>query len=122
MTTETRTYDSSLIGSLRRKGMKLTAAARRRIPTTQFALPNRRYPIEDASHARNALSRVSQYGTPAEKARVRKKVHAKYPGIGGKGRMSNHLTRLRSSGYFQPSTSRPGKKHPSGATYGAGVD
>jgi hypothetical protein len=61
---------------------KLTAAARRKIPSGEFALPGRRYPIEDASHARNALSRVSQHGTPAEKATVRAKVHAQYPGIG----------------------------------------
>ena len=36
----------------------------------------------DASHARNALARVSQHGTAEEKATVRAKVHAKYPGIG----------------------------------------
>jgi hypothetical protein len=64
---------------------KLTAAARKRIPAKNFALPGGRYPIEDASHARNALSRVSQFGTPSEKARVRAKVHAKYPGIGTLG-------------------------------------
>lgn len=40
------------------------------------------YPIPDESHARNALSRVAQHGSPAEKARVRARVHAKYPGIG----------------------------------------
>ena len=63
---------------------KLTTAARKRIPTAEFAGPDRSYPIEDASHARNALSRVSQHGSPALKARVRAKVHAKYPGIGKK--------------------------------------
>lgn len=61
---------------------KLTAAARRAIPTGSFALPGRRYPIENPSHARNALSRVSQFGTPSEKATVRSAVHSKYPGIG----------------------------------------
>ena len=64
--------------------MKLTAATRNKIPTKEFAGPDRSYPIEDASHARNALSRVSQYGTPSLKARVRAKVRAKYPGIGSK--------------------------------------
>lgn len=63
---------------------KLTAKSRDAIPGSDFALPGRRYPIENASHARNALSRVSANGTPAEKATVRAKVHAKYPGIGGK--------------------------------------
>lgn len=61
---------------------KLTAATRNAIPTSKFALGGRRYPIEDAAHARNALSRVSQNGSPAEKAEVRRKVHARYPGIG----------------------------------------
>lgn len=61
---------------------KLTAKARKNISTKNFALPGRRYPIHDMSHARNALSRVAQHGTPAEKATVRRKVHAKYPSIG----------------------------------------
>jgi hypothetical protein len=61
----------------------LTTAARKALPATSFALPDRRYPIEDASHARNALARVSQHGTPEEKARVRAAVHRRYPGIGG---------------------------------------
>lgn len=61
---------------------KLTTKARKAIAPKNFALPGRRYPIEDKSHARNALARVSQHGTSAEKATVRRKVHAKYPGIG----------------------------------------
>lgn len=61
---------------------KLTTKTRNAIPTKSFALPGRRYPIEDKSHARNALSRVSGNGTPAEKAKVRAAVHRKYPGIG----------------------------------------
>ena len=60
----------------------LTTKARDALHKSSFALPGRRYPIEDANHARNALARVSQYGTPAEQAAVRAKVHAKYPGIG----------------------------------------
>jgi hypothetical protein len=68
---------------------KLTAVLRKKIPGSDFALPGKRsksggkggYPIEDASHARNALSRVSTFGSPAEKATVRRKVHAKYPKI-----------------------------------------
>jgi hypothetical protein len=60
---------------------KLTTAARDNLKATAFALRNRRYPIEDANHARNALARVSQYGTPAEQSTVRAKVAAKYPGI-----------------------------------------
>lgn len=61
---------------------KLTTKARKAIPTGEFALPGRRYPIEDESHAQNALARVSQHGTPEEKATVRAAVHRKYPGMG----------------------------------------
>ena len=61
---------------------KLTTKARKAIPTDDFALPGRRYPVENRSHAANALSRVSQNGTPAEKATVRAKVRRKYPTMG----------------------------------------
>jgi hypothetical protein len=57
---------------------KLDAAARNALPEGAFALPGRRYPIHDDNHARDALARVSQYGTPEEKAKVRKAVFAKY--------------------------------------------
>ena len=63
---------------------RLTAKGRKKIKGSNFALPGRRYPIHDAAHARNALSRVAQHGTPAEKAAVRRKVRKKYPGIGKK--------------------------------------
>jgi hypothetical protein len=58
---------------------KLTAATRKRIPKKDFAGPDGSYPIENASHARNALARAS--GKPIE-ARVRAAVHRKYPDIG----------------------------------------
>jgi hypothetical protein len=63
---------------------KLTAAARKKIPAKSFALPGRRYPIEDKSHAQNALSRVSQFGSTSEKSAVRSAVHSKYPEMGKK--------------------------------------
>ena len=73
---------------------RLSAATRQRLPKKDFALPGKgkgpkgagagSYPVPDASHARNALARVSQHGTPAEKAAVRAKVRSKFPGIGGK--------------------------------------
>jgi hypothetical protein len=59
----------------------LSYAARKRLPDSAFALPGRQYPIHDAAHARNALSRVSQFGTAREKRIVRMKVHRRYPGI-----------------------------------------
>jgi len=62
---------------------KLTSAKRNALPTKSFAEPKqRKYPINDANHARNALSRVSQFGTPAEKAKVRSAVAKKFPSIG----------------------------------------
>lgn len=63
---------------------KLTYQERKHIPKKDFALPGGHYPIEDKAHARNALARVSQFGTPEEKAKVRLAVHRKYPEIGKK--------------------------------------
>jgi len=61
---------------------KLTTAKRKALPAKSFAGPDRSYPINDPNHARNALARVSQHGTPAVKAKVRAAVHRKYPDIG----------------------------------------
>lgn len=61
--------------------MKLTTKKRNDLPDKSFAVKGRAYPIEDENHARNALSRVAVYGSPEEKAEVRKKVAAKYPSI-----------------------------------------
>ena len=64
--------------------VKLTKGQRDRLSSKSFAGPDRSYPINDPSHARNALSRVSQHGGEELKARVRAAVHRKYPGIGKK--------------------------------------
>jgi hypothetical protein len=64
---------------------KLSTSARKALPTKSFAEPDKRkYPIENEAHARNALSRVSQSGTPMEKAKVKAAVKKKYPAIGKK--------------------------------------
>ena len=60
---------------------RLKAKTRNKLPAKDFAGPDRSYPLEDMSHARNALARVSQHGTEALKAAVRAKVHKKFPGI-----------------------------------------
>jgi len=61
---------------------KLTSAQRNALPRSDFAQPSKRkYPINDRSHARNALSRVAQHGSPSQKARVRAAVRRRYPGI-----------------------------------------
>jgi hypothetical protein len=77
---------------------KLTTKARKAIPTKNFAGPDRSYPIENASHARNALARVSQHGSAKVKAEVRAKVHAKYPDIGkSRGPKADHFVRTGKS-------------------------
>lgn len=63
---------------------KLTAAARKAIPSGEFAGPDRSYPIEDKSHARNALARASQHASPELQKKIKAKVHAKFPEIGKK--------------------------------------
>jgi hypothetical protein len=59
---------------------KLTSRGRRRMKAKQFALPGNRFPINDASHARNALARASAL-PPAERQKVRRKVKARFPSI-----------------------------------------
>lgn len=61
---------------------KMTARRRRSLPKSKFGLPSKRkYPIDTKGRARNALARVSQHGTPTEKAQVRRRVARKYPSI-----------------------------------------
>jgi hypothetical protein len=73
----------------------LTAARRKALPASKFVFPGKRaYPIDTANRARNALSRVSQFGSSGEKATVRAKVHKKFPAIGrGEGARTNAMTR-----------------------------
>jgi hypothetical protein len=59
-----------------------TKAGRASMSTSSFALPGKKkYRIDDLPHARNALARVAQHGTPTEKKQVRAKVTAKYPSL-----------------------------------------
>jgi len=69
---------------------ELTQAQRDALPASAFAIPERReYPYRglpggpenNRRHAANALARVTHYGTPEEKARVRAAVAAEYPGM-----------------------------------------
>jgi hypothetical protein len=55
---------------------------RKKLSTKSFALPGKRkYPIPDKAHARNALARVAQNGTPAEKKTVRAAVTKRFPSL-----------------------------------------
>jgi len=66
----------------------LSTEERKDLPKSELANPKKEgeesgsYPIPDKAHARNALARVSQHGSPAMKAKVRAKVHKEYPDIG----------------------------------------
>jgi len=62
--------------------MKLSYGKRKRLPSKDFALEKeRKYPIHDIAHARNALARVSAFGTQAEKKEVKREVYAAYPSL-----------------------------------------
>ncbi len=74
---------------------KLTAKARDSLPASTFAGPGRSYPVPDASHARNALARASQHAMPALKAKIRAKVHAKFPDIKMQSRMDGGAVNYR---------------------------
>ena len=70
---------------------KLSYKERQGLSKSQFALPGKgegpegkqggSYPIPDESHARNALARVSQHGSEAEKRKVKSAVAKKFPDI-----------------------------------------
>lgn len=61
---------------------KISGRRRKRMSTKTFALPKeRKYPIPDKSHARNALARVAAHGSPAQKKRVRAAVTRKFPSL-----------------------------------------
>lgn len=71
---------------------KLTAAARNALPARDFALPKeRKYPIENRSHAANAESRAS--GKPVA-ATVDAAVHRRYPDLGNKRPGPEHAKKL----------------------------
>jgi hypothetical protein len=61
---------------------KLTYSQKQALPDSAFVFPKeRKYPIPDLAHARNALARVAANGTSEEQARVRAAVHKKFPSI-----------------------------------------
>jgi hypothetical protein len=61
---------------------KLSYEERKALPSSAFAIPSKRkYPIPDESHARNALGRVGQKGTPLERKEVCRAVKRKFPEI-----------------------------------------
>lgn len=60
---------------------KLSTKQRKALPASEFAGPNRSYPVEDKSHARNAKARASQAVnagrmSKAEEAKIDRKADA----------------------------------------------
>lgn len=76
------TREKAAAMSLAKEAAELTTRGRKQIRAQNFVFPEaRRYPIHDLSHARNALARVAQHGSSAEKSRVRGAVYSRYPGL-----------------------------------------
>lgn len=70
-----------------------TKKGRENMPASDFGLPKqRKYRIDDAAHARDALARAAQSDklSSDQRSTIRKRVHAKYPSI--------NVTGLKKSG------------------------
>ena len=67
---------------------KLDAAKRKKIPKKEFGLPSeKKYPMEDKSHARNAKARASEMENKGKlSASSKAKIDAKADRVLGKGK------------------------------------
>lgn len=80
---------------------KLSYAARKRLPASDFVFPKTRsYPIENKSHARAALqesagARSGKPASPEKRAKIREAVHRKFPSIGKPKQKLVSLSTLR---------------------------
>ena len=88
--------------------MKLTARTGNNLRSSDFVFPKeRRYPIEDLAHARNALARVAQSGSSSEQEKVRAAVFRRYPELKrheeerahASDRSSKAMTKMRQSAF-----------------------
>lgn len=61
---------------------RLTTKQRNALPDSDFAGPNRSYPVNDATHAKNAKARAAQFASPS----LEKKVDAKANKVLKKGK------------------------------------
>lgn len=77
----------------------LSSTQRKRLLSQEFVFPaERKYPIEDASHARNALARAAQHLGSEGQAKVKAAVKRRYPSIsveGGKASKRNDRAERR---------------------------
>jgi hypothetical protein len=77
------------LGDTGEMAKELSTKDRKKLGKKSFALPGKRkYPIPDKAHARNALARVAQNGTPAEQKKVKAAVKKRFPSIGKKKKKS----------------------------------
>lgn len=75
---------------------KLTTKQRNKLPSSAFAEPGKRkYPINDKSHAKAALSRAAHNASPEEDAKIVGKVKRKYPSMKVKGSNGKRVARKR---------------------------
>jgi hypothetical protein len=120
------------LGVLEKTSGVLTLKKRESLPKGDFAMPEKKvrkgdepppgdakgkYPIPDLAHARNALARVAQHGTPAEQAAVRAKVYAKYPELKERAQKRDEKPTEKQSEIEKVSTVRRIRKVGSGAEY-----
>jgi hypothetical protein len=83
--------------------MALSAATRKRLPKSSFALPSqRKYPIDTLARAKNALARAAQKKTAGSYSTVAKAVRKKWG------------NRVASVGKARGTVSRPGYKRRGG--------
>lgn len=60
---------------------KLSAAARRKLPQSAFALPGREYPIHNRQHAEQAVKMAMAHLTGEKRAKVLNAVARRYPDL-----------------------------------------
>jgi hypothetical protein len=66
---------------------KLSSSARKKLPDSKFAGPNRSYPVNDRSHAANAKARASQAVKAGRMSKsTEARIDAKANRVLGKGR------------------------------------
>lgn len=66
---------------------KLTTKARKALPSSKFAGPNRSYPVNDRSHAANAKARAAQAVKAGRMSKAQeRRIDSKANRVLGKGR------------------------------------
>lgn len=80
---------------------KLTAAKRKKLPASDFAGPDRSFPVQDKSHAADAKSRVANRG-PALKARVDAKADKVLKASKGMTKVAGPRQRIKTEGPIAP--------------------